>query len=194
MAVSSTTRYHEKPENRGTEPWRSRCVLVMPDLHGHRPPHRSAVTRTPTGIIGLRQCVPNSTRGAPDLRRELNGRHQAAQDRSKHWASSRAGAGARRCARCCQERSQSRWPSCRSPGHPHSTSPQPLHRPTRPVRTYCSPVRQKLRERSIRLCWTSWTEMSKSPSCRFPVTGTQLPVTRCEIRHRTRGVPGRQAQ
>ena len=27
--------------------------------------------------------------------------------------------------------------------------------------------------------------MSKSPSCRFPVTVTQLPVTRCQICHRT---------
>ena len=27
--------------------------------------------------------------------------------------------------------------------------------------------------------------MSKSPSRRFPVTVTQLPVTRCEICHRT---------
>ncbi len=31
----------------------------------------------------------------------------------------------------------------------------------------------------------SWRQMSKSPSRRFPVTVTQLPVTRCEICHRT---------
>jgi hypothetical protein len=31
----------------------------------------------------------------------------------------------------------------------------------------------------------SWRHMSKSPSRRFPVTVTQLPVTRCEICHRT---------
>jgi hypothetical protein len=31
----------------------------------------------------------------------------------------------------------------------------------------------------------SWRQMSKSPSRRFPVTVTQLPVTRCQICHRT---------
>ena len=31
----------------------------------------------------------------------------------------------------------------------------------------------------------SWSQMSKLPSRRFPVTVTQLPVTRCEICHRT---------
>jgi hypothetical protein len=31
----------------------------------------------------------------------------------------------------------------------------------------------------------SWQQMSKSSSRRFPVTVTQLPVTRCEICHRT---------
>ena len=31
----------------------------------------------------------------------------------------------------------------------------------------------------------SWRQMSKSPSRRFPVTVTQLPVTRCEICQRT---------
>jgi hypothetical protein len=31
----------------------------------------------------------------------------------------------------------------------------------------------------------SWKQMSKSPSRRFPVTVTQLPVARCEICHRT---------
>jgi hypothetical protein len=31
----------------------------------------------------------------------------------------------------------------------------------------------------------SWRQMSKSPSRRFPVTVTQMPVTRCEICHRT---------
>jgi hypothetical protein len=31
----------------------------------------------------------------------------------------------------------------------------------------------------------SWGQMSKSPSRRFPVTVTQLPVTRCQICHRT---------
>jgi hypothetical protein len=31
----------------------------------------------------------------------------------------------------------------------------------------------------------SWAQMSKSPSRRFPVTVTQLPVTRCQICHRT---------
>ena len=31
----------------------------------------------------------------------------------------------------------------------------------------------------------SWKQMSKSSSRRFPVTVTQLPVTRCEICHRT---------
>ena len=31
----------------------------------------------------------------------------------------------------------------------------------------------------------SWSQMSKSPSRRFPVTVTQLPVTRCQICHRT---------
>lgn len=31
----------------------------------------------------------------------------------------------------------------------------------------------------------SWTEMSKSPSRRFPVTATHLPVTRCQLCHRT---------
>ena len=30
----------------------------------------------------------------------------------------------------------------------------------------------------------SWTEMSKSPSRRFPVTVTHLPVTRCQLCHR----------
>jgi hypothetical protein len=31
----------------------------------------------------------------------------------------------------------------------------------------------------------SWRQMNKSSSRRFPVTVTQLPVTRCEICHRT---------
>ena len=31
----------------------------------------------------------------------------------------------------------------------------------------------------------SWMQMSKSPSRRFPVIVTQLPVTRCQICHRT---------
>jgi hypothetical protein len=31
----------------------------------------------------------------------------------------------------------------------------------------------------------SWRQMSKSPSRRFPVTVTHLPVTRCQICHRT---------
>jgi hypothetical protein len=31
----------------------------------------------------------------------------------------------------------------------------------------------------------SWRQMSKSSSRRFPVTVTQLPVTRCQICHRT---------
>jgi len=31
----------------------------------------------------------------------------------------------------------------------------------------------------------SWRQMNESPSRRFPVTVTQLPVTRCEICHRT---------
>jgi hypothetical protein len=31
----------------------------------------------------------------------------------------------------------------------------------------------------------SWKQMSKSSSRSFPVTVTQLPVTRCEICHRT---------
>jgi hypothetical protein len=31
----------------------------------------------------------------------------------------------------------------------------------------------------------SLSQMSKSPSRRFPVTVTQLPVTRCQICHRT---------
>ena len=31
----------------------------------------------------------------------------------------------------------------------------------------------------------SWSQMSKSSSRRFPVTVTQLPVTRCQICHRT---------
>jgi hypothetical protein len=31
----------------------------------------------------------------------------------------------------------------------------------------------------------SWKEMSKSSSRRFPVTVTQLPVTRCQLCHRT---------
>ena len=31
----------------------------------------------------------------------------------------------------------------------------------------------------------SWDVMSKSPSRRFPVTVTHLPVTRCQICHRT---------
>ena len=31
----------------------------------------------------------------------------------------------------------------------------------------------------------SWRQMSKSPSRRFPVTVTRLPVTRCHICHRT---------
>ena len=31
----------------------------------------------------------------------------------------------------------------------------------------------------------SWRQTSKSPSRRFPVTVTQLPVTRCQICHRT---------
>jgi hypothetical protein len=30
----------------------------------------------------------------------------------------------------------------------------------------------------------SWRQMSKSPSRRFPVTVTRLPVTRCQICHR----------
>jgi len=30
----------------------------------------------------------------------------------------------------------------------------------------------------------SWKQMSKSPSRRFPVTVTHLPVTRCQICHR----------
>jgi hypothetical protein len=39
--------------------------------------------------------------------------------------------------------------------------------------------------RSLRLGWHHGGQMSKSPSRRFPVTVTQLPVTRCEICHRT---------
>ena len=31
----------------------------------------------------------------------------------------------------------------------------------------------------------SWDAMTKSASCRFPVTITHLPVTRCQICHRT---------
>jgi hypothetical protein len=31
----------------------------------------------------------------------------------------------------------------------------------------------------------SWRQMSELPSRRFPVTVTQLPVTRCQICHRT---------
>ena len=31
----------------------------------------------------------------------------------------------------------------------------------------------------------SWSQMNKSPSRRFPVTVTHLPVTRCQICHRT---------
>jgi hypothetical protein len=46
-------------------------------------------------------------------------------------------------------------------------------------------VRHKLRARSPRLDWHHRCQMSKSPSRRFPVTVTQLPVTLCEICRRT---------
>jgi hypothetical protein len=45
-------------------------------------------------------------------------------------------------------------------------------------------VRRRLRARSPRLGWHD-RKMSKSPSRRFPVTVTQLPVTRCEVCRRT---------
>jgi hypothetical protein len=46
-------------------------------------------------------------------------------------------------------------------------------------------VRHWLRARSLRLGWHHGRQMSKSSSRRFPVTVTQLPVTRCEICRRT---------
>ena len=45
-------------------------------------------------------------------------------------------------------------------------------------------MRHKLRARSLGLAGIIEV-MSKSSSRRFPVTVTQLPVTRCEICHRT---------
>lgn len=46
-------------------------------------------------------------------------------------------------------------------------------------------VRGERRARSLRRPWHHGGQMSKSPSRRFPVTVTQLPVTRCQICHRT---------
>jgi hypothetical protein len=46
-------------------------------------------------------------------------------------------------------------------------------------------LRRRLRGKITPAGLALWKQMSKSSPRRFPVTVTQLPVTRCEICHRT---------